>query len=69
MVKEARAAIKTWTPEEAEEYGGLPGPVVRTHGNEINQPQPTQAIVSLNMKVMSYFSRYNTPILFCSIHV
>ena len=50
MVKESKAAIKTWTAEEAEEYGGLPGPVIRPAA-EIEKPPPRQAIVSLNMKV------------------
>lgn len=56
MVKENKAAIRTRTPEEADEFGGLPGPVVRPHGHELTMPQPTQAIVSLNMKVCGLFS-------------
>ncbi len=54
MVKESKAAIKTWTAEEAEEYGGLPGPVVRPQGDENNKAPPRQAIVSLNMKVRNH---------------
>ncbi|KAL3791862.1 hypothetical protein ACHAW5_002913 [Stephanodiscus triporus] len=49
-VEESKAAIKTRTVEEAEEYGGLPGPVIRP-ADENDKPPPRQAIVSLNMKV------------------
>jgi hypothetical protein len=59
MVKESKAAIKTWTAEEAEEFGGLPGPVVRPQGPESNMAPPRQAIVSLNMKVRNYHRSSN----------
>ena len=58
LVNKLSAAIKMRTMEEAEEYGGLPGPVIRPHINEfdIDKTTPRQAIVSLNMKVRHYSS-------------
>ena len=52
LVKESKGAIRVRSVKEAEEYGGVPGPVIAPHTNE--EPKvPTQAIVSLSMKVRS----------------
>jgi len=49
LVKDGKAGINTRRAEDAEEYGGDPGPVIRPTDN-LNMPAPKQAIVSLNMK-------------------
>ncbi len=60
LVKDNFASIKTRTVEQAREYGGMPGPVVRPAENYVEMSKPTQAIVSLNMKVRTvlYYSVY-----------
>ena len=37
--------------KEAEEFGGMPGPVILPKNDEASIPTPKQAIVALNMKV------------------
>lgn len=53
LVKDSLAGIKARSIEEAREYGGVPGPVIRPEKNRdgVKIATPTQAIVSLNMKV------------------
>lgn len=51
LVKESQAGIKARSAEEVEEFGGMPGPVVRPERTGEKMPTPKQAIVSLNMKV------------------
>lgn len=52
LVKTGKAGIRARSAKEAEEYGGMPGPVIQPHNKEKSQiPTPSQAIVSLNMKV------------------
>lgn len=51
LVKTGDAGIRARSAKEAEEYGGMPGPVIQPHDNDVNVTAPKQAIVSLNMKV------------------
>jgi len=50
LVKESQAGIKARSAKEVEEFGGMPGPVVRPEKTGPDMPTPKQAIVSLNMK-------------------
>mmetsp|Transcript_25795 Transcript_25795/g.47431 ORF Transcript_25795/g.47431 Transcript_25795/m.47431 type:complete len:416 (-) Transcript_25795:133-1380(-) len=50
LVKEGFSGIRARTAEEAEEFGGDPGPVIRPIKDGVDPGVPKQAIVSLNMK-------------------
>lgn len=50
LVKEGFSGVRARSLEEAEEYGGVPGPVVRPVKDGEKMPPPKQAILSLNMK-------------------
>ena len=66
LVKDSLAGIKNRSVEEAKEFGGLPGPVIRPEKNMDGDgiARPTQAIVSLNMKVRKY-NHSLTSLVFC----
>lgn len=51
LVKQGEASIKARSAEDAEEYGGVPGPAIRAMPRSSNISTHSQAIVSLNMKV------------------
>jgi len=51
LVKKGTAGIAVRTEQEAKEFGGVPGPVVRACApKEGHNPVPKQAIVALNMR-------------------
>jgi len=50
LVKEGFSGIRARSAEEAEECGGMPGPVIRPIKDGERLPPPNQAILSLNMK-------------------
>ena len=50
LVKFSEAGMGVRSVEEAEKYGGVPGPVIRPIPDEVNHPLPKQAIVRLDMK-------------------
>jgi len=56
LVKETQAGIRNRTVKEAEEFGGMPGPVIAPKREEASVPTPKQAIVALNMKVSDIVS-------------
>jgi len=51
LVKETKAGIRNRTVKEAEEFGGMPGPVIVPTTDEGDKIPPKQAIVALTMKV------------------
>lgn len=53
LIKENKASIEVRDAEQAEEFGGEPGPVIRplAHNGGAGDNPPRQAIVALNMKV------------------
>ena len=51
LVKETQAGIRNRTVKEAEEFGGMPGPVIVPTTDKGDKIPPKQAIVALSMKV------------------
>jgi len=51
LVNKTKAGIRNRTVKEAEEFGGMPGPVIVPKNDTGDKIPPKQAIVALSMKV------------------